>query len=210
MQNVVECATIVVDMTTKIITEPSALLFSDSFRRLLGLLFMRPDEDFHVREIARITDLDAANAQRTLKRMAAAGLVSTSRAGNQLRYQADRNCPIFEELSSIVRKTSGLADVLREALIPLAERISVAFVFGSIAKGEAGPHSDIDLMVIGGVSFEALAMVLHDAEGRLGRPVNAVILSAAEFHEKRLRREGFITRILAEPKILLMGVLDEP
>lgn len=191
-------------------TEPSALLFGEPHRRLLGLLLMQPEQSFHVREIARITALDAGNAQRTLKRMASAGLVTATRVGNQLRYQADRSCPIFEELSGIVRKTSGLADVLREALLPYAEHIAVAFVFGSVASGKAGPHSDVDLMVVGDVAFEDIVPAVHAAHDRLRREVNPVVMSPADFARKRRAGERFVSRVLAEPSILLMGVLDEP
>lgn len=200
-------------MTTKkrpVTTEPSALLFGDSHRRLLGLLLMRPEQSFHVREIARITALDVGNAQRALKNMANAGLVTSVRVGNQLRYQADRTCPIFEELTGIIRKTTGMADVLREALIPLADRISVAFVFGSVAKGDEGPHSDIDLMVVGDVPFEELVQVVHGAHERLRREVNSVTMSAQDFRTKRIKQERFVTRVMAEPKIILLGAFDEP
>ena len=186
------------------------LLFGEAHRRLLGVLLMQPVHSFHVREIARLTGLDAGNAHRTLKRMASAGLVTSARVGNQVRYQADRSCPIFEELSGIVRKTSGLADVLRDALLPFVERIAVAFVFGSVASGKAGPSSDIDLMVVGDVAFEDIVPAVHAAHDRLRRDVNPVVMSPADFARKRKSGERFVTRVLAEPRILLMGVLDEP
>lgn len=212
LPSVVKWTTLVVKMTMKSRpspTEPSVLLFGEPHRRLLGLLYMRPEQSFHVREIARITGLDAGNAHRTLKRMASAGLVTSTRVGNQVRYQADRTCPIFEELSGIVRKTSGLADVLREALVPFGERIAVAFVFGSVAKGEAGPRSDIDLMVVGDVAFEDIVPAVHAAHEQLRREVNPVVMSRADFARKRKAGERFVSRVLAEPRILLMGVLDE-
>lgn len=191
-------------------TEPSALLFAENHRRLLGLLLMRPEQSFHVREIARITALDVGNAQRALKRMASAGLVTATRVGNQLHYQADHSCPIFEELTGIIRKTTGMADVLREALMPLAGRISVAFVFGSVAKGDEGPHSDIDLMVVGDVPFEELAHVAHGAQERLRREVNPVTMTVKDFQSKLTKQERFVTRVMAEPKIILLGAFDEP
>ena len=190
-------------------TEPGALLFGDNHRRLLGLLLMRPEQNFHVREIARLTGLDAGNVHRELKRMASAGLVTSARVGNQLRYQADRSCPIFEELTGIIRKTTGMADVLREALAPLADRITVAFVFGSVAKGEEGPRSDIDLMVVGDVPFEEVVQVTYAAHETLRREVNPVVMPTDKFRKKLKDKERFVTRLMVEPKLILLGAFDE-
>lgn len=191
-------------------TEPSAFLFGDKHRRLLGLVLMRPEQSFHVREIARLTGLDAGNVHRELKRMASAGLVTSARVGNQLRYQADRSCPIFEELTGIIRKTTGMADVLREALAPLADRITVAFVFGSVAKGEEGPRSDIDLMVVGDVPFEEVVQVTYAAHETLRREVNPVVMPTDKFRKKLKDKERFVTRLMVEPKLILLGAFDEP
>jgi predicted nucleotidyltransferase len=188
--------------------EPSALLFGEDYRRLLGLLLMRPDQDFHVREISRLTGVDAGNAQRTLKRMEQAGLLKSSRSGNQVRYKANRACPIFPELQGIIRKTVGLADVLREVLEPLSGRIETAFVFGSVARGEEGPASDIDLMVVGNVSFDEVVVALHPLHERLGREINAVVMKRSEFR-RRLKEGSFVARVMSGEKIMLLGALDE-
>lgn len=188
--------------------EPSALLIGEDYRRLLGLLLMRPDQDFHVREISRLTGADAGNAQRALKRMEQAGLLKSSRSGNQLRYKANRACPIFPELQGIIRKTVGLADVLRDALEPLSGRIEAAFVFGSVARGEEGPASDIDLMVVGNVSFDEVVVALHPLHERLGREINAVVMKRPEFR-RRLKEGSFVARVMNGEKIMLLGALDE-
>ena len=111
-------------------------LFSVYRRRVLALLFLRPEEHFHVREISRLTGVPPGSLHRELKLLAGAGLLARHTAGNQVRYQSNRNCPIFDELAGIFRKTSGLADVVREALLPLSDEVEVAFIFGSVAKGE--------------------------------------------------------------------------
>lgn len=188
--------------------EPSALLFGEDFRRLLGLLLMRPDQDFHVREISRLTGVDAGNAQRSLRRMEQAGLLKSSRSGNQVRYKANRTSPIFPELQGIIRKTVGLADILRAALDPLSKRIEAAFVFGSVARGEEGPASDIDLMVVGNVSFDEVVIALHPLHERLGREINAVVMKRPEF--RRRQKEGsFVARVMSGEKLMLLGALDE-
>ena len=188
---------------------PATLLFGEDLRRLLALLFMRPDESFHVREISRLTGVDAGNAHRALKRMERAGLVAGTRSGNQVRYQADRASPIFPELQGLVRKTVGLADVLRDALEPLSSRIALAFVFGSVARGEEGPRSDIDLIVVGEASFDEVVGVLYPLHDRLGREVNPVVMTAREFR-RRVKEESFVTRVMRGEKLLLLGSLDEP
>ena len=188
--------------------EPSTLLFGEDHRRLLGLLLMRPDQDFHGREISRLTGVDAGNAQRALRRMELAGLLKSSRAGNQVRYKANRASPIFPELQGIIRKTVGLADVLREALEPLSARIELAFVFGSVARGEEGPASDIDLMVVGDVGFDEVVVALHPLHERLGREINPIVMKRPEFR-RRVKESSFVTRVMSGEKLLLLGVLDE-
>ena len=188
--------------------DPAKVLFGADHRRLLGLLYMRPDESFHVREIARLSGVDAGNAHRALRRLEQAGLVNASRSGNQRLYQANRESPIFAELQGIMRKTAGLADVLREALEPLASGIEQAFVFGSIARGEAGPRSDVDLMVVGDLSFTEVVEAVYPLQERLGREVNPIVMTAKEFRA-RADDPGFIARVLNGPRITLLGDGDD-
>lgn len=180
-------------------------LFSDYRRRVLALLLLRPEEHFHVREISRLTGVPAGSLHRELRLLAAAGLLACHAAGNQVRYQADRNCPIFTELAGIFRKTSGLADIIRLALLPLAERVTAAFVFGSVAKGEERAVSDIDVCVIGTVSFTDVVVSLADMHGKLGREINPVVMSHGQLIAKLDSGEQFVTRVMSEPKLFLIG-----
>jgi len=191
-------------------TEPGALLFGTYHRRLLGLLLLRPEQSFHLREVERLTGVPSGPAHRELKRMQRVGLLTAVRVGNQVRYQADRGCPIFEELAGIFRKTSGLADVLREALSSLADRIEFAFVYGSVAKGKEGPTSDIDLMVVGEVSFAEVVEALFSAHESLGRQVNSVLMTMRELRLKLTNKDRFVSRVMSEPRLVLLGVFDEP
>lgn len=190
-------------------TSPARLLFGDYHLRLLSLLLLRPGEDFHLREIERLTGVPSGPASRELQRFVEAGLVTRRRLGNQVRYQADRSCVVFDELASVVRKTTGMADILRDALAPLARKITLAFIFGSAAKGAEGPFSDVDLMIVGTATFEEIVAAIQEPQTVLGRPVNPVILKPAEFVAKRALGEGFLSRVLAAPTIMLMGSLDE-
>jgi predicted nucleotidyltransferase len=181
------------------------VLFGDYRRQILGLLLLRPDESFHVREIARVTGVPAGSLHRELKALADAGLLVRTAAGNQVRYHADRTCPIYEELAGIFRKTVGLADVLRELLQPLQKKIALAFVFGSVAQGKEGPGSDIDLLVVGSVSFAAVVEACHAGTQRLGREVNPVVMTRTTFQAKHRDNDRFISRVAKEPKIFLIG-----
>lgn len=180
-------------------------LFSDYRRRVLGLLLLRPEEHFHVREISRMTAVPAGSLHRELKLLADAGLLARHSAGNQVRYQANQDCPVFQELAGIFRKTSGLSDLLRAALLPLSDKIKAAFVFGSVARGAERVGSDVDVCIIGEASFTDVVMVLTDMHRKLGREINPVVMPYEQFIFKLDAGEQFVTRIMNEQKIFLVG-----
>ena len=173
-------------------------------RRVLGLLLLRPEEALHGREIARRTGLPAGTLTRELKRLADVGLLKRERRGNQQVYSADTSCPVFNEVAGILRKTSGLADVLAEALAPAAQQLRVAFVFGSMAQGREIGASDVDLMLIGDIGFAEAVELLYPAQATLGREVNPKVFTAAEFSNK-VAVEPFLRDVLAKPKVFVIG-----
>lgn len=185
------------------------LLFGAYRRQVLSLLLLRPGESFYVREIGRLTGVPAGSLHRELKGLTEAGLLVRTAAGNQVRYQASRDCPIYDELAAIFRKTAGLADVLRDLLAPLAAKISLAFIFGSVAQGKATATSDIDLLVVGSVSSAAVVEACHRGRQGLGREVNPVVMAKAAFQTKQRESDRFISRVLKEPRIFLMGDAGE-
>jgi predicted nucleotidyltransferase len=185
------------------------ILFGAYRRQILGLLLLRADETFYVREIARVTGVPAGSIHRELKALSDAGLLTRTSSGNQVRYQANPECPIYEELASIFRKTAGLADVLRELLQPLSKKIEFALVFGSVAAGKAKAGSDIDLLVIGSASFAAVVEACHAGGERLGREVNPVVMTRAAFEQKAVRGDRFVSRVLKESRIFVMGDASE-
>lgn len=185
------------------------LLFSAYRRQILALLLLRPEERFYVREIARLTGVVPGSLHRELRQLHDAGLLLREEAGNQVRYFANRECPIFAELVSIFRKTIGLADVLREALLPLDGKVEFAFVFGSVAQGQERSGSDIDLLVLGTVDFVALAGSLVETHGALGREVNPVVMSREEFVNKFHAGDRFVRRIAGEAKIFVKGGIHD-
>ena len=185
------------------------LLFGAYRRDVLGLLLLHPGESHHVREIARMTDRPANPLYRELATLAKAGLLDRRAQGNQIHYQANPANPIYEELRGILKKTTGIADVLRKALSPLADRIELALVYGSIASGKEGPRSDVDLMLVGGLKFEDAIHALARAEKTLRRDINPHVYGAREFRVKLAGNEPFLRRVLDEPRILLIGDLHD-
>lgn len=181
------------------------LLFGAYRRQILSLLLLHPEDNFYVRQIGRLSGVPAGSLHRELKLLSEAGLLVRTQAGNQVRYQANRDCPIYEELAGIFRKTAGLADVLREALEPLVHKIELAFIFGSVAGGKERPGSDVDVMVIGSASFEFVVEALTRTQGQLRRDVNPVVMTRAKFKAKHRDEDRFVTRIAREPKIFLIG-----
>ena len=182
----------------------ASTLFPGYRRRVLGLLLLRPEEALHGREIARRTGLPAGTLTRELKRLADVGLLKRERRGNQQVYSADTSCPVFNEVAGILRKTSGLADVLAEALAPAAQQLRVAFVFGSMAQGREVGASDVDLLLIGDIGFAEAVELLYPAQAILGREVNPKVFTAAEFSTK-VAVEPFLRDVLAKSKVFVIG-----
>lgn len=181
-------------------------LFSGVQQRLLALFFGQPDRSFYNNELLRLTGTGKGALQRELERLQSAGVVTAKRIGNQTHYQANRAAPIFEEIRGIVIKTFGLADVLRAALADLAERIELAFVFGSVAKGTDTAASDIDVLVVAeDLAYADLFERLAPAEATLGRKVNPTLYTPAEVARRQREDNHFITRVLEQPKIFLVG-----
>jgi predicted nucleotidyltransferase len=186
------------------------LLFGSYRQRILGMLLLHPEQTYHVRELARMTHTTAGTLHKELSRLAESGLLLREKQGNQIRYQANRLCPIYSELASVFRKTTGLADVVTEAIQPLAGEIKLALIFGSIARGEETASSDIDLLIVGDVGFADLVKALHPAQKALSREINPVVLSQAEYQQRLNNKDHFIQQIQSHPTINLLGNLNEP
>ena len=190
-------------------TRPANLadaLFSGTQQRVLAWLFGQPRRSFYATELIGLAGAGSGAVQRELARLSQSGLVTTRAVGNQKHYQANPASPIYEELCGIVQKTVGLAGPLREALAPIAARISAAFVYGSVAKREDTAASDIDLMLVSDdVAYSDLYGALEALTTRLGRTVNPTIYTRKELARRVKQQEAFVTRVLAQPKIWLIG-----
>lgn len=181
-------------------------LFSGTQQRILGLLFGQPERSFYANELITLTGSGSGAVQRELASLANSGLVVVRLIGRQKHYQANPDSPIFAELCGIASKTMGLADPLRQALAPLAPRIRAAFVYGSVARRQDKASSDIDLMLVSDeLSYPDVFGALVAASGRLGREVKPTIYSRQEWAERAARGDGFVKRVLAQPRIWLIG-----
>ncbi|MFY9820996.1 MAG: nucleotidyltransferase domain-containing protein [Thermoanaerobaculia bacterium] len=186
------------------------MLFSPVQQRVLALLFGQPGRSFQSAEVIALADSGTGAVHRQLVRLADSGLVTVTRVGNQKHYQANPDSPVFSELHGLVVKTIGLAGPLEEALAPFRDRIQVAFVYGSIAKGTDTAQSDIDLMVIcDDLAYSDLYGALQEAEATLGRRVQVSLATVAEWLRKLAAGNPFVTKIQAQPKILLIGSADD-
>lgn len=185
--------------------QPIEFLFSPYRRQVLALLFLRPDEKFHVRQLERLTGISAGSLHRELKAMALAGILKRETHGNQVLYQVERACPIFEELAAIFRKTVGLASVLREGLTELADGIDFAFVFGSMASGDQHAGSDIDICVFGDIELFEVVKALGSVRDNLRREVNPVVMTTSRYIDQLGSGDRFAQRLESEPKIFLIG-----
>jgi predicted nucleotidyltransferase len=185
-------------------------LFTKTQQRVLGLLYGTPDKSFYANEIMRWADMGRGTIRRELDRLVSAGILSVTPEGNQNHYQAKQDNPVYTELLGIVRKTFGVADVIRQALKPLNALIKLAFIYGSIAKSTDARTSDIDLMLIGeGLNYGDVMDVLMPFEESLQRSVNPTIFTSVEFASRLDQNSSFLVRVMEQPKLVIKGVIDD-
>ena len=188
----------------------AAALFSPVLRRVLGLLFGQPSRRFQSAELIRLAGSGTGATHRVLTRLAAVGLVTVTRSGNQKHYQANASSPVFHDLQRLIVKTVGVVEPLKQALEATAGDVRAAFVYGSVAKGTDTAGSDIDLMVISDKLTHAdLFETLQQAEGVLARRVNPTVMSARAWRTKRADPASFAARIAAGPHLMVIGADDD-
>ena len=192
------------------VTRLADVLFSPVQQRVLALLFGQPGRSFRSAEVIALAGSGTGAVHRQLVRLAESGLVTVTRVGNQKHYQANRDSPVFTELHGLIVKTVGLAGPLEKALAPFKEKIQAAFVYGSIAKGTDTAQSDIDLLVISNdLAYADLYSALQETEATLNRPIHVSLMTEAEWRRKLATGNPFVTKIQAQPKIPLIGSIDD-
>lgn len=183
----------------------SAALFGQTRRAILALLYSHPDQPYYLRNLVRSAGVGLGAAQREVKRLSDAGIIRRTVSGNQVFYQANPECPVFGELKGLMVKTTGVADVLRAALAPLAARIRLAFIYGSVAKLAQRNGSDVDVMVVGEPAFGEIVSALGAAQETLAREINPTVYSPAEFKSKLKAGHHFLTSVIGGEKVFLIG-----
>ena len=187
-------------------TAPSiAALFPKTRQEILAATFGEPQRWWYMRELARHLRLTPSSLQRELASLARAGILRQKREGKHVYFRAATDSPIFQELQGLILKTVGLADVIRDALNPLADRIPWAFVYGSVARSEEHSTSDVDLMIIGRVGLADVSAPLRKAERRLNRAINPTTYTADEFTSKVKSNHHFISTVMRSKKLFILG-----
>ncbi len=180
-------------------------LFGKTRQAVLALLYGRADSSFYTKQILDAVKIGRGTVQRELKNLTDTGIIIREVQGRQVYYRANEKCPIFNELKSIVRKTFGVADVIRQSLETVADKIRIAFIFGSVARSADDRKSDMDVMVVGAISFGDIVTLLSPAEEKLGREVTPVVYPVAEFKQKVKEDHYFVKTVLEGEKIFLIG-----
>lgn len=184
-------------------------LFGSTQQRVLALLFGQPQRSFYASELIALVQAGTGAVRRELARLQGAELVSVRQVGKQLHYQANAAAPIFAELCAIVAKTCGVAEPLRGALDPVADQVLAAFVYGSVAKRSDTASSDIDLLLLSDtLDYADLYSRLEATTQALGRDIHPTIYSRSALRERLQRADAFATRVLAQPKLWIIGSED--
>ncbi|MDI6776195.1 MAG: nucleotidyltransferase domain-containing protein [Syntrophales bacterium] len=171
----------------------------------MSLVYGHADETFYLRQLARIAGGGMGAIQRELKTLAEAGIIRRIEKGKQIYYQANPQCPVFAELKSLIMKTAGMGDILKMVLVPLAERIRIAFIYGSLARSDESKSSDVDIMIIGDVSFADVVAALSPAQQNLNREINPSVYPVKEFKDKLVKGHHFLQSVLEGDKWFLIG-----
>lgn len=183
-------------------------LFGKARKAVLGVLFSNPERHIHLRELARLAGVSATMIGKEMDTLTSAGIAIERKDGNRRVFQANAKCPIFAELQSMARKTSGIADLIREGLRDI-DGIELAFIFGSVAKGEERSDSDVDLCVVGRVSHNDVLNAMSNAERAIGRIINPVVYASEEYRRKSADGNPLVSNMLSGKRINLIGEADE-
>ncbi len=171
--------------------------------RILKIFLLNHDRDFYQREISTTTNLPIRAVQREMERLVRIGFIEKQIRGNRKYYKCRRNFPIFDELKSIILKTVALGNILKDYLQKKKEKIKLAFIYGSFAKGEENITSDLDIFILGNITSKEVSTLLSPAKDSLKREINFIVYKEKEFLKKK--GNHFLKSVIKEPKIFLIG-----
>ncbi|MCY4420858.1 MAG: nucleotidyltransferase domain-containing protein [Gammaproteobacteria bacterium] len=180
-------------------------VFNKTQRRILTLIFNNPGESFYTNELIRMVDTGSNAVSKELKRFKQSGILTAEKRGNQVHYQANQNSPIYKELYSLIRKTFGISEPFKEALLPIKDKIERAFIYGSFASGTENAESDVDLMVVTDeLKWEEIIDHVDHLSGELMRSINPTLYTTTEFSERLSSDHYFIRKVMDRPRIELV------
>lgn len=182
-----------------------SLVKSKTARKILTIFITNPDNRFYIRQLERLVKEPVSAVRRELQKLEHTGFLISKEEANLKYYSVNKRYPIFEEIKNIVLKTQGLGDAIRE-LIKKTPGIKIAFIYGSVAKGEEKAASDMDLMIIGNIDSVRLHSKINEIESRINRTINYSLINEKDFKNKKT---DFMKRILREKKVFLIGEEDE-
>jgi len=180
-------------------------LLGDTRAAILSVLLLRPDEPQHVRELARLTGASPGTVHRELTALTSLGVLTRNEVGRQVFFAANRASPVFEELAGLLRKTAGLVDVVRDALLPHVSHVDAAFIYGSVAAGTETARSDVDVMILGDLLFAEAVKILAPVQGSLRREVNPTVMKPVDFLRKRRSKDNFVSAVWKAPRLWVIG-----
>lgn len=181
-----------------------SLFSSDTRIKVLSHFFLHPGESYYLRQLEKLLKIPGGQLRHELLNLEDIKLLISYREGNQKRYSINQDFPFYDELKNIFLKTTSAGDIIREALSKL-EGIELVFIYGSFAKGEEHPGSDIDIMIVGSASDKEISRVISDVENKLKRTVNYSLYERKEVKTRLKKRDNFILTVFREPHIILLG-----
>jgi len=185
-----------------------AIISSKTRVKLLTLFLLNPEREYYVREIARLTEENTNAVRRELANLQSFGLITGERKGIQQYYTVNRDFFLYEDLQKLVLKTEGVARVIKGHLADTAD-ITCMFIYGSFAKGSASGKSDIDLFIVGDLDENKLIPLVHESERTLDREINYTLMRPAELEQRKRDGDPFVTNVLLEPKLMVIGTCDD-
>ena len=176
---------------------------------VLSATLLQPEHWWFMTELARHLNTTPSSLQRELESLVSVGLLLRRQDGRRTYFKANADSPLFRDLRGLLDKTSGIVPTLKSALTRFDEQIELAFLYGSIARGEEHSASDVDLAIVGTLKQIDLLPALRKLEARFGREVNVTLFSPEEFSCKLAAEDHFLHSVLKGKTIPLKGTLNE-
>lgn len=185
------------------------LFATPTLAEILNLFLQNPEEEFYQSDIVKKAAKALMQVQRVLKTLKEVGLISSVHRGRMVYYRAVKSHPAFEDLKNLFLKTISLGDGIRHALMPFQDKISFAFIFGSVARGDESLDSDIDLFIIADLTLRELSKALGPLSRGLQKELNPVLFGPHEFQKRISKKDHFLIKVLDAPKLWIMGNENE-